>query len=109
MKTIEEIKRGLEMCAQTCFMCPEECPYMMTECSQGDKVMADALAYIRRLEKDNAQKDERIRRLEMVNAEYKHVLGYIKHAADMGVHGDADAFAVFGINMGRGAEEDSQE
>lgn len=109
MKTPEEIKRGLEMCAQTCFMCPEECPYMMTECSQGDKVMADALAYIRRLEKDNAQKDEHIMWLEMMNAEYKHVLRYIKHAADMGVHEGTDELALLGIHMGRGAEEEKHE
>ena len=64
MQIPDEIKRGLEMCAETCFVCPAECPYMMTECSQGDKVMADALAYIQQLEQDNAQKDERIRQLE---------------------------------------------
>lgn len=52
MKTTEEIKRGLEMCAETCFVCPAECPYMMTACSQGDKVMDDALAYIQQLERE---------------------------------------------------------
>ena len=107
MKTPEEIKRGLE-----CGNC-DGCPYARWDEKTGqfadhhcEFVETDALAYIQQLERDNSQKDEHIMWLEMMNAEYKHVLGYIKHAADMGVHGDADALAMFGINMGRGAEEE---
>lgn len=111
MKTIEEIKRGLDCCLvedeDQCVCAP--CPYA----KNGNSTLTcdvemgrDALAYIQQLERDNSQKDEHIMWLEMMNAEYKHVLGYIKHAADMGVHGDADALAMFGINMGRGAEEE---
>lgn len=70
MKTPEEIKRGLE-CYRGTEECDErtdcsECPYNtytpdeMYQCAH----IIDALAYIRRLEQDNAQKDERIRQLE---------------------------------------------
>ena len=110
MKTPEEIKRGLE-----CGNC-DGCPYARWDEKTGqfadhhcEFVETDALAYIQQLERDNSQKDERIMWLEMMNAEYKHVLGYIKHAADMGAHGDADALAMFGINMGRGAEEEAEK
>lgn len=110
MKTPEEIKRGLE-----CGNC-DGCPYARWDEKTGqfadhhcEFVETDALAYIQQLERDNSQKDEHIMWLEMMNAEYKHVLGYIKHAADMGVHGDADALAMFGINMGRGAEEEAEK
>lgn len=108
MKTPEEIKRGMEHCAEIgCKGCPYE-----EDCNMFDRFSIpaeDAYFYIQQLEKDNAQKDEHIMWLEMMNAEYKHVLGYIKHAADMGVHGDADALAMFGINMGRGAEEEAEK
>ena len=107
MKTPEENKRGLE-----CGNC-DGCPYARWDEKTGqfadhhcEFVETDALAYIQQLERDNSQKDEHIMWLEMMNAEYKHVLGYIKHAADMGVHGDTDELALLGIHMGRGAEEE---
>ena len=103
MKTPEEIKRGLDMC---------HCDYEECDtCSLADlcNEKAQGLAYIQQLERDNSQKDEHIMWLEMMNAEYKHVLGYIKHAADMGVHGDTDELALLGIHMGRGAEEEKHE
>lgn len=117
MKTPEEIKRGLEIAKTNCLYvegCEGICPYNKNcDVSDQDKmaeipraIVSDALAYIQQLERENAQKDERILQLGMINAEYKHVLGYIKHAADMGVHGDADVLAQFGINMGRGVEEE---
>lgn len=107
MKTPEEIKRGLE-----CGNC-DGCPYARWDEKTGqfadhhcEFVETDALAYIQQLERDNSQKDEHIMWLEMMNAEYKHVLRYIKHAADMGVHEDTDELALLGIHMGRGAEEE---
>lgn len=65
MKTPDEIKRGLEMCYGV--MECTDCPYMGKDSAGGDcydLVKEEALTYIQQLEKDNAQKDERIRKLE---------------------------------------------
>lgn len=49
MKKPEEVKKGLECCANSSF-CDEECPYF-EECNEGLEVHAsDALAYIQQLE-----------------------------------------------------------
>ena len=76
MKTPEEIKRGMEIylsnddntCEELCFVEENDCPYtglpQQTGKSCGEIILADALVYIRQLEQDNAQKDERIRQLE---------------------------------------------
>lgn len=63
MKTPEEIKRGLEHCAEIgCKGCPYEEDCKMFD---GFSIPAeDAYFYIQQLEQDNAQKDERIRQLE---------------------------------------------
>lgn len=64
-KTPEEIKRGLLKSVPVHFHGGNQEPrltplaYMALE-----KLLADALVYIRQLEQDNAQKDERIRKLE---------------------------------------------
>lgn len=65
MKTPEEIKRGLDCCANRADLYDgcSPCSY------NGEKLICyelqiDALAYIQQLERDNAQKDERIRGLE---------------------------------------------
>ena len=63
MKTPEEIKRGLEHCASynPCIQCDYDArdwPRCVT------RLHGDAIAYIQQLEQDNAQKDERIRKLE---------------------------------------------
>ena len=69
MKTPEEIKRGLDCCLvedeDQCVCAP--CPYA----KNGNSTLTcdvemgrDAVAYIQQLEQDNAQKDERIRKLE---------------------------------------------
>lgn len=111
MKTPEEIKRGMVHCSNDSTFCNAKCPYFNASSNGVDcatEMHGNGLAYIQQLEQDNAQKDERIMWLEMMNAEYKHVLGYIKHAADMGVHGDADVLSRFGIYMGRGVEEDER-
>lgn len=67
MKTPDEIKRGLECChdAETC-VC-SCCPYSLagTETLGCDFLLGeDALAYIQQLERDNEQKDERIKQYE---------------------------------------------
>lgn len=63
MKTPEEIKRGMEHCAEIgCKDCPYEEDCKMFD---GFTIPAeDAYLYIQQLEQDNAQKDERIRQLE---------------------------------------------
>ena len=49
MKKPEEIKKGLEFCANSSF-CDEECPYF-EECNEGlESHATDALAYIQQLE-----------------------------------------------------------
>ena len=63
MKTPEEIKRGMEHCAE--IGC-KDCPYE-EDCKMFDEFTIpaeDAYLYIQQLEQDNAQKDERIRQLE---------------------------------------------
>ena len=52
MKTPEEIKRGLECCAirKRCAVCPYENNSMSQKCM--DTLEADALAYIRKLERE---------------------------------------------------------
>lgn len=53
MKTPEEIKKGLECCANSSF-CDEECPYY-EECNEGlESHATDALALIQQLEDCNA-------------------------------------------------------
>ena len=63
MKTPEEIKRGMEHCAEIgCKGCPYE-----EDCKMFDGFSTpaeDAYFYIQQLEQDNARKDERIRQLE---------------------------------------------
>lgn len=63
MKTPEEIKRGMEHCAEIgCKGCPYE-----EDCKLFDRFSIpaeDAYFYIQQLEQDNARKDERIRQLE---------------------------------------------
>ena len=63
MKTPEEIKRGMEHCAEIgCKGCPYEEDCKMFD---GFSIPAeDAYFYIQQLEQDNARKDERIRQLE---------------------------------------------
>ena len=63
MKTPEEIKRGMEHCAEIgCKGCPYEEDCKMFD---GFSIPAeDAYFYIQQMEQDNAQKDERIRQLE---------------------------------------------
>lgn len=51
MKTLEKIKKGLRICAETSF-CDEDCPYY-DDCNDGKSSFADdALACIRRLERE---------------------------------------------------------
>ena len=63
MRTPEEIKLGMEHCAE--IGC-KDCPYE-EDCNLFDRfsnLAEDAYFYIQQLEQDNAQKDERIRQLE---------------------------------------------
>ena len=57
MKTPDEIKKGLECCANDA-MCSEKCPYFNSLSNGVDcasKMKADALTYTKQLEADNAQ------------------------------------------------------
>ena len=53
MKTLEEIKNGLECCISDTYGCYEKCPYFNSLSNGVDcavKMHADALAYIKQLE-----------------------------------------------------------
>ena len=53
MKTPEELKKGLDYCANFVYFCDEECPYCDSLSNGVDcasKLHADALAYIQQLE-----------------------------------------------------------
>ena len=67
MKTPEEIKRDLidYMEDASCVTEYGDAHDLIDSVEKGHATMADALAYIQQLEKDNAQKDERIRKLEL--------------------------------------------
>lgn len=81
-KTPEEIKRGMEHCAEIgCKDCPYEEDCKMFD---GFSIPAeDAYFYIQQLEQDNAQKDERIRQLEREKEAFmddaKGLCGLCKH------------------------------
>lgn len=60
MKTPEEIKKGIECCANDSYFCNEECPYHNPSSNGVDcstKMHADALMYIQQLENENKKID----------------------------------------------------
>ena len=61
MKKPDEIKKGLEMCTHGADC--SHCPYTLYECSQ-NQMEKDALALIRQLQAENAERAERIRQIE---------------------------------------------
>lgn len=88
MKTPEEIKKGLECCANDPYGCNEKCPYFNSLSNGVDcaaKMHADALVYIQQLEanyqqvskalcgKENATLDEVLQAVAQVNAELEAV------------------------------------
>ena len=66
MKTPEEIKRDMIECMEEANWVVEvgDAHDLIDSVEKAHETMADALSFIRRLEQDNAQKDERIRQLE---------------------------------------------
>lgn len=67
MKTPEEIKRGLVHCSNDSTFCNAKCSYFNASSNGVDcatEMHGDALAYIQQLERENAQKDERIKQYE---------------------------------------------
>ena len=72
MKTIDEIKRDMDKCAKRAkkvimYSCDVEEMAEYTETVSNTLIVG--LSLLRQLEQDNAQKDERIRRLEREKAE----------------------------------------
>ena len=65
-KTPDEIKKGLACCAEPIYQCADDCPYK-EQCrnEQGGKAMNEnALALIQQLQAENAEKADRIKKLE---------------------------------------------
>lgn len=103
MRTHDEIKKGLVACGMGDFGKHSECPYNITEPKCMQRLLADALAYIRRLEAENcdlleerelndylrdkvkqleAQVPKWISVQERLPEEYKPVLVYAKHTPE---------------------------
>ena len=116
MKTPEEIKRGME-----CGNC-DGCPYARWDEKTGqfadhhcEFVETDALAYIQQLERDNAQKDERIRKLEREKEallqDMRGLCAYCKHS-DKSILEEPCLYCSFGNHdrwEWRGVEEEKHE
>ena len=62
-RTSDEIKKGLECCADSGGTC-EECPYADGECRAFEQLASDALALIQQLEAQNTELSGKIGRLE---------------------------------------------
>ena len=72
-RTPEEIMKGLECCARSCYRCEDDCPYK-EQCrnEQGGKAMnEDALALIQQLEATVSEK-------EKVVAELSGIIGQLE-------------------------------
>jgi len=82
-KTPDEIKKGLECCNRTFDAC-HKCPYDTVDEGWGCTVAknADALALIKQLEAENAEKDEKIRVLESRNNAMYHTILGVMHFVD---------------------------
>jgi len=79
MKTPDEIKKGLECCIEMCNS--ESCPYWEnSDCTTS--VRNDALALIKQLQAENAEKAERIRVLESRNNALYHTILGVMHFVD---------------------------
>lgn len=65
MKTPEETKKGLECCGTGDFGNHKDCPYDIAEPKCMQNLLADALAYIQRLEAENKSFMETIDLLHM--------------------------------------------
>lgn len=101
MKTPEEIKKGLECCAEY-GNCSEGCPYNPNK-DCGHDLYSDALAYIQRLERERDAAMQCIPR----------ACGYCKHVIDYGLSNtpgckNPECRNISGINTGwqwRGVQE----
>ena len=86
MKTPEEIKLGMidYMEDASCVTEYGDAHDLIDSVEKGHATMADALALIRQLEQDNAQKDERIRKLEREKEallqDMRGLCAYCKHS-----------------------------